>query len=309
MITFDKNNKLAFSLFETLVVMGIVAIFVTASANVFTKKRKPVSEKASHGRFECYYNSGTLTQQYFIENMPRTAETVSICRFKPIKNAQYYIINLVGGGGAGSSSSSGYGGNAGEYHSFFVTDIGKELQITPGKGAAVGGSSTSSTVDTVDSSGTKTIAEVLGGGYGFDKSTMDGSHVLNCTVTSAKYTCSRQPYCKAYTDSLQVSYCAMDDIAGTEPDAYVTEQLLFNGDYGINKTSTMSGTLVNYSDAAGNYELSMMVDTNMTTAADVSQFTNYLQAIGIDTDIVTAAPGNGGAQGQPGNDGAAVIIW
>ena len=303
MIQTDKNNKFAFSLFETLVVMGIVAIFVTACANVFTKKRAPITEKSPHGRFECYYKGGTLQQQYIVENIPRTAESVSVCKFKPIRNAQYYIINLVGGGGAGAAS--GYGGNAGGYNSFFITNIEKELHIQPGRGAAVGGTAGDSVVESVESTGTKEIARVSGGGYGFNKASMDGSKVSNCSISEAKYTCSRQPYCAAYTEYIQVSYCTADDIAGESDEAYVTKQLQFTN---INSVTTMSGNVVTYTDPDGNYKFSMTVDTNMTTAADISQFNTYLKAIGVETDIITAAPGNGGAAGQPGNDGGAVII-
>ena len=43
------NNKFGFSLFEAVVVMGIVAIFVASATNVFTKKHKQVQEKTPHG--------------------------------------------------------------------------------------------------------------------------------------------------------------------------------------------------------------------------------------------------------------------
>ncbi|MBS5801541.1 MAG: hypothetical protein KIC80_00810 [Brachyspira sp.] len=307
MINIDKNNKLAFSLFETLVVMGIVAIFVTACANVFTKKRNRVTEKTPHGRFECYYSGGSLKQQYFVENIPRSLDTVSKCKFKPIKNAPYYVINLVGGGGAGSASSSGHGGGAGEYKSFFVTSIEKELEVIPGRGAAVGGSATESIVNSIESTGTKTIASVRGGTYGFDKSTMDGSNVSDCSIIDAKYACARQPVCNAYTEYVQISYCKEDDMAGTNDDAYVTEQLKY---IDINSQTVLNGSMVTYEEPDDKtFKFALTIQSNMTDGADVSQFNTYLKAIGIENGIITAAPGNGGAKGQPGNDGGAVIIW
>ena len=191
--------------------------------------------------------------------------------------------------------------------SYFITNIEKELQILPGRGAAVGGTAGESVVDSVEASGTKRIATVSGGGYGFKKDSMDGSKVSNCSITEAKYTCSRQPYCAAYTEYVQVSYCTADDINGENEGAYETKQLTFQFD--LNPITTMSGNTVTYSEPNGNYKFSMTVDTNMSSTADISQFNTYLKAIGVETDIITAAPGNGGAAGQPGNDGGAVIIW
>lgn len=308
MINIDRNNKLAFSLFETLVVMGIVAVFVAASANVFTKKRTRIAEKTPHGRFECYYNGSTLRQQYFVENISKPVETVSVCKFKPIKNAPYYIVNLVGGGGAGSSSSSGNGGGAGEYRSFFVTHIQKELQITPGKGST--NSSTAggaSIVNSVETTGTKTIASVNGGTYGFNKSTMNGESVSSCDILEAKYVCSREPVCHAYKDYVQVSYCKEDDLAGeNETTAFVTENLQFKD---INSSTVLSGDNVTYTKSGTIYKFALTVKANMGKGEDVSEFNTYLKAIGVASGIIGASPGNGGAQGQSGKHGGAVIIW
>lgn len=308
----DKNNKLAFTLFETLVVMAIVAIFVTACANVFTKKRTRIAEKTPHGRFECYYSGSALKQQYFVENLSKPIETVSVCKFKPIKNAPYYIVNLVGGGGAGSSSSSGKGGGAGEYRSFFVTHIEKELQITPGRGSTSSSiPGNDSIVNSVESTGTKTIASVSGGSYGFNKSTMNGESVSSCDILEAKYVCSREPVCHAYKEYVQVSYCKEDDMAGeNEATAFLTENLQFTD---INSSTVINGDTVTYikKDNSSNtiYKFALTVKANMTTGADISQFNTYLKAIGVTSGIITAAPGNGGAQGQSGNHGGAVIIW
>lgn len=308
MINIDKNNKLAFSLFETLVVMSIVAVFVAASANVFTKKRTRIAEKTPHGRFECYYNGSTLRQQYFVENLSKPVESVTVCKFKPIKNAPYYIVNLVGGGGAGSSSSAGNGGGAGEYRSFFVTHIEKELQITPGKGST--NSSTSgdeSIVKSVESSGTKTIASVNGGTYGFNKSTMNGDSVSSCDMLEAKYVCSREPVCHAYKDYVQVSYCKEDDLAGeNESTAFVTENLQFKD---INSSTVLSGDTLTYTKTGTIYKFALTVKANMGKGEDISEFNTYLKAIGVNSGIISATPGNGGAQGQPGKHGGAVIIW
>lgn len=308
MINIDKNNKLAFSLFETLVVMGIVAVFVAASANVFTKKRTRIAEKTPHGRFECYYSGSTLRQQYFVENISKPIETVSVCKFKPIKNAPYYIVNLVGGGGAGASSSSGNGGGAGEYRSFFVTHIEKELQVTPGKGST--NSSTAggeSIVNSVETTGTKTIASVNGGTYGFNKSTMNGDSVTSCDILEAKYVCSREPVCHAYKDYVQVSYCKEDDLAGeNETTAFVTENLQFNN---INSSTVLSGDTVTYTKSGTIYKFALTVKANMSKGEDVSEFNTYLKAIGVNSGIISASPGNGGAQGQSGKHGGAVIIW
>ena len=307
MININKDNKLAFSLFETIVVMGIVAIFVTVCANVFTKKRNRIVEKFPHGRFECYYSGGTLKQQYFIENMPKAIETVSVCKFKPIKNAAYYIVNIVGGGGAGSNATNGYGGSAGEYGSFFITSIEKELEIIPGKGATVGGTAEATVVKSIESTGEKTIASVNGGVYGFNKSNISGDSVSDCNVTNAKYICTRHPVCKAYTSYVQISYCNEDDMTGTNPDAYITENYNYSN---IKNKLVQNNNILTYEETSNKkFKISMTINTNMTVNADMSEFTPYLKTLGVEDGIVTVSPGDGGAKGQPGNNGGAVIIW
>ena len=224
------NKKYGFSLFEAVVVMGIVAIFVAAATNVFTKKHKQVQEKTPHGRFECYYSGDQLVQQLFTENMSQQKQNVSDhCTFKPVKNAPYYVVNLVGGGGAGSSSQ--YGGGAGEYRSFFVTTIEKELQITPGKaGTSSGDSGEESVAYNITNAGEKEdLATVAGGQYGFNINTLSGNNVSDCSVNNTGYVCNKDPVCIHYGNYIFVGYCKEDERKDeNKPDAYTSETVTYD---------------------------------------------------------------------------------
>lgn len=319
------NKKYGFSLFEAVVVMGIVAIFVASATNVFTKKHKQVQEKTPHGRFECYYSGDQLVQQLFTENMSQQKQNVSDhCTFKPVKNAPYYVVNLVGGGGAGSSSQ--YGGGAGEYRSFFVTTIEKELQIIPGKaGISSGDSGEESVAYNITNAGEKEdLATVAGGQYGFNINTLSGNNVSDCSVNNTGYVCNKDPVCIHYGNYIFVGYCKADERKDeNNPDAYTSETVTYdniknklgNGSYRKENTVFDEGSgTISYTRRASYggkilYAVNLTINSNFTADADQSAFNPYLNAIGVKTGIAAVNAGNGGAQGQSGKHGAAVIVW
>ena len=321
------NKKYGFSLFEAVVVMGIVAIFVASATNVFTKKHKHVQEKTPHVRFECYYSGNQLVQQLFTENMSQQRQNVTDhCTFKPVKNAPYYVVNIVGGGGAGSNAQ--YGGGAGEYRSFFVTTIEKELQIIPGKaGTSSGESGEESVAYNITNAGAKeTLATVAGGQYGFNINTLSGSNISDCTVNHAGHVCSKDPVCVHYNSYIFVGYCQEDEQKNepANPNAYTTETVTYdmiknsrnsrNSLYGRTSYTDGSSTIsyTKYRDSwSGNvmYTVNLDINSNFTAEAEKSAFNPYLNAIGVKTGIAAVNAGDGGARGQAGKNGAAVVVW
>ena len=137
MIEKIRKNKLAFSLFEVLVTAGIVAIFIAACSNVFTKRHVKQVAIPDHGRYECYFKKVSGTQKLYsnvCNESGSCSETAEVeangCEFNAPKSANYLSINAIGGGGAGSTA---HGGTAGEYITAFLSNTRHPLALKPAK--------------------------------------------------------------------------------------------------------------------------------------------------------------------------------
>ena len=141
------KNKLGFSLMEASVVMLIAAIFIAVIASVVPRRVSPKSVAESHGRFECYYNNGSLKYQEFNNDAPATNNALTApssqkakvagageqrpyCIYTPNKFAKFFIMNAVGQGG---SPSAGLGGSSGKFASLFFPSTHQSYWIFPGR--------------------------------------------------------------------------------------------------------------------------------------------------------------------------------
>ncbi len=161
------KSKLGFSLFEALVVMSIVSIFVAIMASVVPHKAKPKISSEAHGGFECYYSGNNLYSRTISVGRegPAKAENKSdsygkYCEFKPDQYVKYLIFNTVGGGSLGSSST---GGHAGEFMSAFISTPKSIYRIYPGKGGTASHPDGYPTYIKEPTNLTKSIVEVAGG--------------------------------------------------------------------------------------------------------------------------------------------------
>lgn len=310
-----NNKKIAFSLFEAVVVMGIVAIFVASATNVFTKKHKKQTEKPPHGRFECYYQDNKLVQQTFYENMSGQIQTLTTdyCTFKPVRRASYYVLNLVGAGGGGTSS---YGGSAGTYRSFFIPTIQKELHVYPGKGTSTTGGQ-SFVREKLTDGNMKDLASVQGGQSGFDLESISAKHVSSCAVTKQKYACNIDAFCTIYEQYLYVTYCVAEEMSSeNNEDAHAEDNVTY-GDISRKGTYNSTTRKVTYDKpgittgpSESPYTLTLDVVANTAGQdGELSEFVGYLHAIGVNSPIVTASPGSGGAKSENGKHGGAIITW
>lgn len=299
------KNKLGFSLFEVVVTMSIVAIFIAACTNVFTQKYKGKSSTPMHGRFECYYNSaGTLMQKY--DAGTPTAVTTPYCEFSPNSAVAYYIINAVGGGGAGGTI---LGGTKGEYNSVFMTTINSDLQLYPGKGALAGSSDARgerSYVMAEQITGeNREILSVEGGLSAVGNSV----NLNNCDVAFAEYACTLTPKCTSdnETRTVKVEYCS--EICA-DNSCWADETLSFNTILAQYSAGLPSSNNLYYTNAAG-YTLHLAVEGNSTENEDTSGMMDYFEALKEQetTGAYTEHAGNGGAKEQNGKTGAIVIVW
>lgn len=215
------KSKFGFTLFEVVVTMSIVAIFIAACSNVFTLRHKKRAIAINHGRYECYRKQdGTLVEREFSEGAEIVPEQSvgSSCKFKPPKKASYLIITAVGGGGYGGNTN---GGSAGNYSSTFLSTTSHWLEMVPGWAASsAAASGTNTFVYDIGVSGTssrKTILNLSGG-------RSDSSNVLrfkDCTIATQAYNCGMDPVCTLHvdepgvTDSVEVSYCIAPAIGST----------------------------------------------------------------------------------------------
>ena len=207
----NNKNKYGFSLFEVVVTMSIVAIFIAACSNVFTQRHKKRVSSPTHGRYECYRDeSENVKYRLFNEGVLANsgAATDGKCKFTPPKYASYIIINAVGAGGHGGPVT---GGSSGSYANVFLSTTDHVLEITPGKAAAnasvARGEST--IVSDIGKSGTespKIVLDLAGG-----KSNSAGSTSFrDCTFANLAYDCGRSPVCtiKESDQVVEVRYCS-----------------------------------------------------------------------------------------------------
>ena len=117
----DKRCKFhGFSMAEMLVVLLIMSFIAIGVPLIHFKKAELKTKRSIHGRYECYYNGGALTQYSVNEDgVEQGPDAVTECRFAPPKSAIFFMVHAVGGGGgASSATSSTTGGNntdGGEY--------------------------------------------------------------------------------------------------------------------------------------------------------------------------------------------------
>lgn len=207
-----KNFKKGFSLFEACVVMVIVAIFVAVMANVIPHKVKPKVASEAHGRFECYYENGTLYQQMFTEGSTTGRQkavdaggTATSCFFIPPYYAKYMVIDAVGGGAGGGERG---GGGEGQFASAFFASVHSKYTATPGLGGGVGahGGKTvvsGNGVEIMSANGGKAIASL-------DNTT--ANDIVNCVITEYAeddlFNCNIYPVCSVKdVNTVQVSFC------------------------------------------------------------------------------------------------------
>lgn len=331
------KTKYGFSLFEVVVTMSIIAIFIAAASNIFTQKFKRKLALPIHGRFECYYDDdGDLHEKQVSEKTVIKDEKVSAdangryyCSYDPVKAAAYLVINGVGGGGAGASN---YGGSAGDYKSIFLPTTTHKLRIVPGKGA------TNATGDSVDknfgdatlvydvdsapagSSFGRIVINIPGGRSAFDNP--NDAFVRSCRISYTGFTCLREPYCSVdnTTRRISVGYCEAngDDIKNEKQESLTYTDLINGAQSGFDMTTQVLSYSKLTTEEAGYinvdeviYTIAVQFEGNFTEASQLSGFESYLNALELEDGVAALAriPGSGGAKQSSGGDGAVVIAW
>ncbi len=337
------KTKSAFSLFEVVVTMAIVAIFVAACSNIFTQKHKTRISLPAHGRFACYYDdSGNLKQEMYSENVEIESRTVSDkCSFSPPRTASYLIIAAVGGGGYGGSI---YGGSAGSYTTVFLSSTTHQLNLYPGKAAqsvaTLRGEPTR--IDDLGETGNdpaKTIINLEGG------RSDSSSNLLfkDCVISYSEFSCRLEAACHTDENSrvVSVSYCSENDPTFTKTEVEKAIEVPF--DDSVSRTDEdgvaipsirsiySSMTPAQIAEGSLSYTYSRMIDVpgyadpqeqiyftfavdvegNYTPDEEISPINGYINALGIETGIgaLSVSPGNGGAKNKKGGTGAVLIVW
>jgi len=341
---FKTKNKYGFSLFEVVVTMAIISIFIAAASNVFTQKFKRKVALPAHGRFECYYdNDGQLTQRLISEDVvvqdfhPTTTELqtnddgdevevvtpLTYCTFEPKKAASYLIINAVAGGGAGGTN---YGGSSGVYKSVFLTTTTHTLHVFPGRGATynagdgtVSGEFGEQTFMTDVDSGNRDVLRIDGG----RSNSGDRLMVKYCSIAYAKYACRREPFCRIDNlgRNLTVGYCSGDgDSISYERDDLISFDTAFY-EYRYNSNAELTNMILSYSRLIDTneylapkeamYTLGIQVEGNFLGTRQESDFMYYLDSLELTDGIATMDPnpGSGGAIRSDGGNGAVIIAW
>ncbi len=314
------KTKFGFSLFEVLVTMTIVAIFICASSNIFTQKHTKRVALPNHGRFECYYDdSGKLMQRIVSEDFVTENKNVTssgYCSFKPNKAAAYLVISAVGGGGYGGTT---YGGSAGEFVGLFLSSTSHHLQLYPGK-AAGSVNENGGTTEVIDKGDDDTGSDVIISAEGGRSDSSSDLSLKNCRIIYAKYTCNTTASCESDDENQKVSvnYCQSDDYYGTSTTAdqsaeiaYSTIYGSYSSEYTAEQIKSRALTYTYLKDGATCYSLAVDLDGNYTEYEEDSEMNNYIRSLGITEGIggLSPAPGNGGAAGQKGGTGAVFITW
>ena len=334
MIHKNNNYKFGFSLFEVVVTMSIVAIFIAASSNVFTQRHKNRVANPSHGRLECYYgNDNKLHQRLVFENVVSSDSVMEDgkCTFTPNNAASYLIISAVGGGGAGGTD---YGGSAGQFETQILSNTTHKLEIFPGKGAAVDVNKGEDTIVIDIGTGEegftpKELLKVEGGVSESFSNDADSLKLGECAVTYARYSCGSPYSCEANNTAREVTvrYCTQNSQPDDEnPQQYVrTTRINYNDlleEYS-NDTDFANG-LISYEQSSNtddacksntaikDFAITLKVLGNSTQYTDYSPIRGVINSIrGISGGIagLSKSPGSGGAKDTPGGDGAVIIVW
>lgn len=218
------KNKYGFSLFEVVVTMSIVAIFIAACSNVFTQRHKKRVTIPVHGRFECYRDAdGNVRERMFNENILASERMLGRddrCTFRPPKQALYLIINAVAGGGYGGQK---YGGSAGLYTSIFLSGTSHVIEIIPGLAAESaeekrGGNTIIYDKGADGTSEDKVLVDLKGG----KSDSTSNLSFKNCTIAMTAFPCGASPRCTIKEPEnnkegyLEVSFCAYKSQQGTD---------------------------------------------------------------------------------------------
>lgn len=144
--------KKAFSLIEMLIVLGILIVFIAATAPIFTKKFNKDANRVFHGQFECYRKpDGNVYQKLTIAGKIGTEQLQAggTCSFTPSKKAAYYLLAMVGGGGGGPNTGGAYtGGKKGTFVTLFLKSIdASPVTMSPGIAGPIGTVGGTSTFD------------------------------------------------------------------------------------------------------------------------------------------------------------------
>lgn len=311
-----KNRKYGFSMLEATITMLMVAVFTAAATNVFTRKHQKVAHTTSHGSFECYYDGeGQLCQRMAQEGIFQEPTCgLAECTFKPLKASEYYVVNAIGGGGGGNTS--GLGGSAGEYRTFFIPSISKELHILPGKGGLAGSDPTDGEDTIIENKDGESLLIAFGGKGGYlnqsaYKNTIEAEDIYDCSLyftdgsTALEYCGGNTPYCNINTSSLYIYYC----YSSTSPSLPTTSSYLkFDSDgqlYYQNSTMRSRGVL------AYLYARDDVLNFNTSTNEHPSKLDEYLEAVEMDDANVwrMGIGGRGSSGAQNGTPGAVLIVW
>lgn len=344
-----KRTSTGFSLFEVIVTMTIIAIFLAAATNVFTKRYKKRVSVHTHGRIECYYNkNGELWQREFTGSRKTYDgrakdedgnENDSYCAFTPSKSSAYLVINTAGGGGGGGGT---YGGSAGGYENTFVNVTTHKLRLYPGKGGAESADGEDSYVEQADDSDDFDSIIEAEGGRGDSGSNY---YITDCSVSYTKYSCSNAR-CTVDNDDRKVTVRYGRTATACNNSNYTTETFKFDTvkeaaasveeeDDDIDLSDVM--LTYNYSDDDdyGNtilyFTIAFRLDGNFTEEREESGLEKYIAGLDIhdgigsydpddddddgsdensESDVWEGfSPGSGGAPGEAGGTGAVLIVW
>lgn len=313
-----EDKKLGFSMLEATMTMLMVAIFTAAATNIFTQKHQKVAHTTSHGSFECYYNeSGQLCQRMSQEGIFQEPSCgVAECTFKPLKAAEYYVVNAIGGGGGGYNS--GLGGSAGEYRTFFLSSISKELKVLPGLGGTTGTPPTSGQDTLITNKDGESLLIAFGGKAGYyTKSSyiekLRAGDIYTCGLyfgegsTALEYCASndRTPYCVINTSSIYVDYCysTASQSLPTSSYIYFDEGQLYYQSYSMAYSYNNVRMYLYVKDEVLNF--------NETANEAPSKLDEYLEAVEMEDANVWRAGigGSGGSNSENGTAGAVLIVW
>lgn len=377
-----RHNKFGFSLFEVVLTMGIVAIFIAACSNVFTHRHITRNSNPAHGRIECYWgNDGKVHQRTFYENMLAGDEVKDNgrCQYAPSRSASYVLLTAVGGGGYGGEI---HGGTQGDFENVFLSNTTHYLEIEPGKAAQMitktdkDEEGNEIEVQDPESIGHSTVV--------YDKGidgNDDGSRIMyslnggpsdssadirfsDCSVTYTEFACAHETACTIDNDKkeLRVDYCTSNESPPNNPYKYGTyvkitfDKLLsaynspddaddekITGSLPDSKSYLLDGLLkysytvqnwteyydtlpdeYNYvegkdtshagwdiNDTLTYFSIAVRIGGNYTEYEDLSPMSGFINGLNIDGGIadLDRKPGNGGAKGAQGGDGAAIIVW
>ncbi len=321
----SKKYNFGFSLFEVVVTMAIVAIFVAACSNVFTQKYKKKTAIPPHGRMECYYdNAGQLTERMLSENViiSDTHPADGYCTFKPLSSSSYLIVNAVGGGGAGGQQ---YGGSKGEYQSLFLTTTTHTLHLYPGNPANVDATNPATfdpkAEDTYIADADDNDREILRVAGGLSNS---GSNITlkSCSVSYAEYSCRLTPSCTidAANNRVIVKYCNQNGEAYNLEKSINIDYSTILSEYSGTDTAELARGILVYryyntpaylQDPVNYFALSIQLDGNFTQDEEPSDLEYYITGLEIKDGIALTSPraGTGGAVGSKGGTGAVIIVW